>query len=130
MRPSSTRRSRPLTSLRTAVAAAAVAAAALAGPAATADQTAPELEGLFSALSTSTDPHEAIKIEFQVWKHWLQHPDSQAQDTMTRGIRSMQAGDYQRALVTFDDLVERNPKFAEAWNKRATVHYLLGNDEA
>lgn len=130
MRPSSTRRSRPLTSLRTAVAVAAVAAAALAGPAATADQTAPELEGLFSALRTSTDPHEAIKIEFQVWKLWLQHPDSLARDTMTRGIRSMQSGDYQGALATFDDLVERNPEFAEAWNKRATVHYLLGNDEA
>lgn len=42
----------------------------------------------------------------------------------------MQAGDYQGALATFDDLVERNPEFAEAWNKRATVHYLLGNDEA
>ena len=42
----------------------------------------------------------------------------------------MQAGDYRLALAAFDDLVERNPGFAEAWNKRATLHYLMGNDEA
>ena len=130
MRSSSTRRSRRPTLRRATIGAAVLVAAALTGSSGTADQTAPELDGLFAALRASTDPHEAIKIELQVWGLWLEHPDSQTRDIMRRGIRSMQVGDYQLALAAFNDLVERNPDFAEAWNKRATLYYLMGNDEA
>lgn len=133
MRPSSTRRSRRPTSrraFRPTIFAAALVAAALAGFVAEADQTAPELDGLFTALKASTDPHEAVGIEIRVWNLWLDHPESEVQALMQRGIGSMNARDFTLALEVFDSLVERDPHFAEAWNKRATVHYLLGNDEA
>ncbi len=133
MRPSSTPRSRQPTSrraFRPTIFAAALVAAALGGFAAGADQSAPELDGLFAALKASTDPHEAVGIEIRVWDLWLTHSETEVRTLLQRGIRSMNARDFIQALEAFDALVERNPHFAEAWNKRATVHYLLGNDEA
>jgi tetratricopeptide (TPR) repeat protein len=39
----------------------------------------------------------------------------------------MAEGRYPVALDRFDRLVEQVPDFAEGWNKRATVYYLMGN---
>ena len=39
----------------------------------------------------------------------------------------MNAGYHGDALRVFDAVVERQPDYAEAWNRRATLHYLMGN---
>ena len=39
----------------------------------------------------------------------------------------MSRRDYGSALETFEVMVGLAPDFAEGWNKRATVHWLLGN---
>jgi tetratricopeptide (TPR) repeat protein len=39
----------------------------------------------------------------------------------------MHSGDLGAALKAFNKVVVRTPAFAEGWNKRATVHYLLNN---
>ena len=39
----------------------------------------------------------------------------------------MQAADLEDALATFSVIVKRKPAFAEGWNKRATIHFLLGH---
>ena len=39
----------------------------------------------------------------------------------------MQAGRYGEAIGTFSEVIRLQPQFAEAWNKRATVHYLAGD---
>ena len=46
---------------------------------------------------------------------------------MEQGVLAMARADYASALRTFDRMVEQAPDFAEGWNKRATVHYLMGN---
>ena len=38
----------------------------------------------------------------------------------------MGASDLENALETFSALVKSHPDFTEAWNKRATVYFLLG----
>src|SRR3546814_20178333 len=47
---------------------------------------------------------------------------------MGEGVAARARGDYLHALAKFDQMVVIAPDFAEGWNKRATVHYLLGND--
>ena len=49
---------------------------------------------------------------------------------MAIGIAAINGGDYRRSLFYFDRMVRAAPDFAEAWNKRATVHYLMGNFDA
>jgi tetratricopeptide (TPR) repeat protein len=42
----------------------------------------------------------------------------------------MERGDLATALGIFSELIERAPTFSEAWNKRATAYYQLGDYEA
>ena len=37
----------------------------------------------------------------------------------------MQYGDYNYALKVFSNILENDPKWSEAWNKRATVYFLM-----
>src|SRR5262245_39197546 len=46
---------------------------------------------------------------------------------MLRGIAEMQQQELQSAVTTFSKLIDVAPELSEAWNKRATVQWLLGN---
>ena len=39
----------------------------------------------------------------------------------------MHNGNIETSINYFTKVIEANPNFAEAWNKRATAYYLLGN---
>ena len=93
-----------------------------------ADQTAPELPGLFTELANATDQTEANRIEGQIWQHWLDAPDAESTTLMSQISQAMAGADLAVALSLSDQLVKSHPNFAEAWNKRATVHYMLGNN--
>jgi tetratricopeptide (TPR) repeat protein len=41
----------------------------------------------------------------------------------------MQASDFPTALDAFTKLVTQKPDFAEGWNKRATLYYLMEDDD-
>lgn len=64
----------------------------------------------------------------QIWALWCDHPEEELRDQMASGIRSLSVGDLAGAEAVFDGLVERDPGWAEAWNKRATVYFLQGRD--
>ena len=102
----------------------------LAADAARADQSDARLDGLFERLKAATEPAEGKAIEVRIWDIWLRTDEPQAARLMAEGIEAMSRGAYADALDRFDRLVELAPGFAEAWNKRATVHYLMGNHAA
>jgi tetratricopeptide (TPR) repeat protein len=92
-----------------------------------ADQNDPQLDGLFQQLHDAPDPVSARPIEQHIWAIWTAHPDSAVNSLMKTGIEQMAQRDYGSALKTFEQMVQLAPEFAEGWNKRATVHWLLGN---
>ena len=92
-----------------------------------ADQTDSRLEALFVRLLESPAPAEAQRVEGTIWRIWLESDDGAVKALMHDGIRALERGDYGSALGKFDQMVLIAPDFAEGWNKRATVHYLLGN---
>ena len=104
-------------------------ACALAAGAASADQNDPRLTDLFARLRAVSGPEAARPIEHSIWAIWFEHSDNAVALLMHRGIEEMNRGDNLKALGTFDQVVKIAPDFAEGWNKRATVHYLLGNHE-
>ena len=84
---------------------------------------------MFAKLKEVSSPVEAAPIEAQIWALWLETSDQVAASLLQTGLNAMRVEDHQAALQAFDLLVTLAPDFAEGWNKRATVHYLLGNFE-
>jgi tetratricopeptide (TPR) repeat protein len=97
------------------------------GSAARADQDDPRLDGLFDRLRSVAAGAEAAAIQGEIWAIWIASEDREAARLMRQGIGAMAMHELDAALVAFDHLVEQAPEFAEGWNKRATVHYLMGN---
>lgn len=102
---------------------------ALSQPAA-ADQNDPRLDALFEILRAGPSYAHVQPAEAQIWIIWTQHEDESAQLLMNEGLRAMNLGDMTKARGLFDVLIAEQPSFAEAWNKRATVNYLLSDYEA
>ena len=92
-----------------------------------ADQTDPRLSDLFAHLREVSEPAEAAPVERQIWAIWLETSDQTAESLLQTGIDAMRRGEHRAALKAFDRVVAIAPDFAEGWNKRATVHYLVGN---
>lgn len=95
------------------------------GDVADAGQSDRRLVSLFSRLDATPSPNEARGIESEIWRIWIEHGDRNISKEMVRGIGLMNRGDLNEALEAFDGVTRIAPDFAEGWNKRATVHFML-----
>ncbi len=94
-----------------------------------ADQKDPRLPALFAGLEVAADVDQAHDIEQQIWLIWIHHDNPKIDALMQVGSQLMVPGGYQRSLAAFNQIIAEAPDFAEGWNKRATVLYLLGDFE-
>ena len=99
----------------------------LAAGSALADQKDPRLDDLFASLRDVPGPGEAFPLEQRIWSIWLEIEDKDVAEVLRAGMESMGRGKYDDALKAFDRVIERAPDFAEGWNKRATLYYLMGD---
>ena len=104
-----------------------LAAALLLCQSALADQNSEELPDLFGKLQKAENQQQAVLIETEIWKKWYEREEDSGGKSMTNAIDAMGTGRYTVALTLLDELVDNEADFAEVWNRRATVHYLLGN---
>lgn len=82
-------------------------------------------------IGALTDADEVVRTlaEHSVWQVWGRSGDAEADELLQTGIEQMSRGDGPAAVDTFTKAIQRKPDFAEAWNKRATVHFLMGEHE-
>ena len=92
-----------------------------------ADQTDPRLDALFGRLQTTDDANDAAAVTNLIWAIWHQSDDDRINDLMRQGLVQMSSREYADAVATFSGMIDLNAGFAEAWNKRATVYYLMGD---
>ena len=85
------------------------------------------LDTLFAKLQTATDPMAIQSLEGAIWEQWVLVPDGPQRELMMRGIAEMQQRQLKQSVETFSKLIEIAPELSEAWNKRATAYWLLGN---
>ena len=89
-----------------------------------------ELNNLFKQLKNS-EATKAIEIENKIWKIWSIHPSNDRRgyrltELLAQGSFLMTKGELNKAYEIFSQIILVDPNWSEAWNKRATVLYLLG----
>jgi tetratricopeptide (TPR) repeat protein len=94
-----------------------------------ADQTDKALVALFAELKTTTDAARGTALTRRIWEIWLEPRGDKATALLARGVEAMGEKDYDAALKDFDKLVVVAPDFAEGWNRRATLRYLMDDLE-
>jgi len=72
------------------------------------------------------DPLVRTSAEQALWQVWSRSGDDEVDGLLALGIEQMSAREGDAAVETFSRVIARRPDFAEGWNKRATVHYLMG----
>lgn len=60
-----------------------------------------------------------------MWAIWLRSGDDDIDTLMAEGAQLMEQEEYAEAVEIFDQIIARAPQFAEGYNKRATVYYLM-----
>ena len=98
--------------------------------AALADQNDERLNAMFNRLHELDDPREAQQIELAIWQVWSESGSDTADLLLARGVRAMNGQDFELAMDAFTALIALEPEFAEGWNKRATLYYLMGEPAA
>ncbi len=85
-----------------------------------------EVPPLVGALR-DIDADTRDQAEQALWRIWARSGDPEADRLYQTGIEQMNAGDLQQGIITFTRIVELKPDFAEGWNKRATLYFLVGD---
>ena len=92
---------------------------------------AKDLNNLFDDLQKAENIYAAEYVEKNIWRSWVTHPKSKyLTDKLENGTFSMNNNQYRLALKLFSDVISEDPSWAEAWNKRATLLFLMGNYDA
>jgi tetratricopeptide (TPR) repeat protein len=61
-----------------------------------------------------------------IWHIWARSGDPEVDRLYATGIEQMTAGDLEESIATFTRIIELKPGFAEGWNKRATLYFIVG----
>ena len=91
-----------------------------------ADQNDVRLAELFRSLKLTESVSKALVFENKIWNIWMEHYDPEVKSAMFQGVEAMKLQQFEQAFGHFSLLIKLAPDYAEGWNKRATVLYLMG----
>ncbi|MBI4589402.1 MAG: tetratricopeptide repeat protein [Candidatus Rokubacteria bacterium] len=77
------------------------------------------------------DADEVVRAlaEHSLWQVWSRSGDPEVDSLFQFGLEQMNQRDAPSAIQTFSQIIKEKPEFAEGWNKRATLYYLVGEYE-
>jgi len=86
-----------------------------------------ELNKLFNQLKNNRNISIVFEVEMKIWKIWSTHPSQEKlTQLLVKGSNLMAHQKLSKAYETFSKIINLDPNWAEGWNKRATVLYMLG----
>ena len=92
-----------------------------------ADDRKKELDKLFIDLKIK-DKEKSFLIEQKIWNIWSTHPYDKSLTLMLRtGSDLVSENKFYDAIDIFTKVIKLDPNWAEAWNKRATALYMIGD---
>ena len=95
-----------------------------------ADDNKKEIDKLFIQLKSALNFENSKEIEDKIWDLWTTHPSkNDLTKLLADGSSAMMENKLDTAYDKFTQVIELDPNWSEAWNKRATVLYLMGKYE-
>ena len=88
------------------------------------------IDELFEELRVADNEVEADQISRQIWTYWFTPSDTRLATHMSVASLSLAENNVESALTELNIVVTQFPDYAEGWNQRATLHYMMGNFEA
>lgn len=85
-----------------------------------------QLDKLFADLKQASSQEDADKTVGLIWEIWMRSGRDDVDVMMSRVVANAAGQHYGLALLLLDEITEIAPDFAEAWNKRAALHYRMG----
>ena len=79
-----------------------------------------------AAALRDSDPLVRRLTERALWEVWSRSGERDIDRLFAVGVEQMNDQQGAAAVQTFSEIIRRKPEFAEGWNKRATVYYVLG----
>ena len=84
------------------------------------------LNQLFNELKANKSKVSSV-VEQEIWKIWSTHPtDAKLTAKLEEGSQLVRDQQFFKAIEIFTEVINFDQNWAEAWNKRATVFYLIG----
>lgn len=84
-----------------------------------------QLDELFSALKAAKSQSEADPIAASIWSIWNKSGSAAIDDMMQFALKLMNSAAFAPALEVLNTIVQKAPGYAEGWNRRATLYYIL-----
>jgi tetratricopeptide (TPR) repeat protein len=91
------------------------------------DQNSSELDVLFEDLYTVEDITQQNKIVSNIWSEWMKIDNPESQKIMDMVPYFFQTRNYDEAIEALSYVIEQEPNFSEAYNKRATFYFMMGD---
>ncbi|TIL71181.1 MAG: hypothetical protein E5Y89_22275, partial [Mesorhizobium sp.] len=85
------------------------------------------LDQLFTDLKRERNEKAATRIAQRIWSEWAQSGSASIDLMMQWSQKAMENQKYDVALDFLDQVVTLQPTYAEGWNRRATVHFMMKN---
>ncbi|BBD39996.1 hypothetical protein Amn_48760 [Aminobacter sp. Y103A] len=86
-----------------------------------------ELDSLFSDLKRERNEKAAERLANRIWEAWYRSGSASVDLMMLWAQQALEAKKFDVALDFLDQVVTLQPQYAEGWNRRATVHFMMGN---
>ena len=125
--------------MRNLIAAVLILLAGSLAPAFAADQSSPveqadptnrssaRLDKLFADLKRERNEKAAERIAGQIWEEWFKSGSASIDLMMMWAQNAINEQKYDVALDFLDEVITLSPLYAEGWNRRATLHFMMSN---
>ncbi len=92
-----------------------------------AEKRAARLDELFSQLKRESNPMKASRIASQIQTQWQNSGSASIDLMMDWASKAMEDKKYSVAADFLDQVIVMKPDYAEGWNRRATLNYVIND---
>lgn len=87
-----------------------------------------KLDALFAQLVRERNEAKADRISKQIWQIWFESGSKTVDLLMASSQTAVESRQFSVAMDLLDQILVLRPDYAEGWNRRATLHFMLNEN--